>query len=231
MRYFKYDGPMADVSDLKQHYAGLSAKEQARRRRFLWLHRLGTVVFGLVFLAAFAGFVLLIRKIEPVSDSVLDAILYPILSIGLGFFALILSAVLGAVAAAPLWGRNEAIEKDLRQVLLRRATWELRQFYGLQEPFLVTKCYLASDRRFDRHDVCLFLSDGKLRLTANLHYGFFDPRRDLGCYEFDPGEISLHPGRHKDRQAVELRAGESTFLLGLRAKTFIESNLRHSEFR
>lgn len=231
MRYFKYDGPMADVSDLKQHYAGLSAKEQARRRRSLWLHRLGTVVFWLVFLAAFAGSVLLIRKIEPVSDSVLDVILYPILSIGLGFFALILSAILGAVAATPFWNKSAANEKELRQQLLNQACRELRQFYELQEPFLVTKCYLASDRRFDRHDVCLFLVDGKLRLTANLHYGFFDPRRDLGCYEFDLCEISLHPGRHKDRQAVELRAGETTFLLGLRAKTFIESSLRHSEFR
>ena len=226
MRYFRYDRLAADVSDLKQHYAGLSAKEQARRRRFLWLHRLGTVVFWLLFLASFIGFVLLIRKIEPVSDSVLDAILYPILLIGLGFVALILSAVLGALAATPLWGRNEAIEKDLRLTLLRRTTQELRQFYGFQEPFLVTKCYRASDRRFDRHDVCLFLVDGKLRLTVNLHYGFFDLRRDLGCYEFDFSEIELLPGRYKEREAVELRFGEITFLLGQQAKTFIEKHMQ-----
>ena len=224
MRYFRYSGPVADVSDLKQHYAGLSAKEQARRHRFLWLHRLGTVIFWLVFLAAFIGLVLLIHKIEPVSDSVLDTIMHTILTICLGFFALILSAILGALAAAPLWGRNQAFEKDLRQVLLRQATRELRQFYGFQEPFLVTKCYRASDRRFGRHDVCLFLADGKLRLTVNLHYGFFDPRRDLGCYEFDFSEITLLPGRHKDREAVELRFGEITFLLGQQAKPFIEKH-------
>ena len=224
MRYFRYSGPVADVSDLKQHYAGLSAKEQARRRRFLWLHRLGTVIFWLVFLAAFIGLVLLIHKIEPVSDSVLDTIMHTILTICLGFFALILSAILGALAAAPLWGRNQAFEKDLRQVPLRQATRELRQFYGFQEPFLVTKCYRASDRRFDRHDVCLFLVDGKLRLTVNLHYGFFDLRRDLGCYEFDFGEITLLPSRHKDREAVELRFGEITFLLGRQAKPFIEKH-------
>lgn len=224
MRYFRYSGPVADVSDLKQHYAGLSAKEQARRRRFLWLHRLGTVIFWLVFLAAFIGLVLLIHKIEPVSDSVLDTIMHTILTICLGFFALILSAILGALAAAPLWGRNQAFEKDLRQVLLRQATRDLRQFYGYQEPFLVTKCYCASDRRFDRHDVCLFLAGGKLRLTVNLHYGFFDPRRDLGCYEFDFSEITLLPGRHKDREAVELRFGEITFLLGRQAKPFIEKH-------
>ena len=224
MRYFRYDRLAADVSDLKQHYAGLSAKEQARRRRFLWVHRLGTVVFWLLFLASFIGFVLLIRKIEPVSDSVLDAMLHPLLLIVLGFVALILSVILGALAAAPLWGRNQAIEKDLRQVLLRQATQELRQFYGFQVPFLVTKCYRASDRRFNRHDVCLFLVDGKLRLTVNLHYGFFDLRRDLGCYEFDFSEIELLPGRYKEREAVELRFGEITFLLGRQAKTFIEKH-------
>ncbi|MBQ1202544.1 MAG: hypothetical protein IIX61_01845, partial [Loktanella sp.] len=121
MRYFRYDGPAANVSDLKQHYAGLSAKEQARRRRFLWLHRLGTVVFWLLFLASFIGFVLLIRKIEPVSDSVLDAILHTILSVCLGFFALIFSAILGALAAAPLWGKKADCEKALRRKLLNQA--------------------------------------------------------------------------------------------------------------
>lgn len=224
MRYFRYDRLSADVSDLKQHYAGLSAKEQARRRRFLWLHRLGTVVFWLLFLASFIGFVLLIRKIEPVSDSVLDAILHTILSVCLGFFALILSAALGALAAAPLWGKNADCEKALRRKLLSQACGDLRQFYGFQAPFLVTKCYRASDRRFNRHDVCLFLVDGKLRLTVNLHYGFFDLRRDLGCYEFDFSEIELLPGRYKEREAVELRFGEITFLLGQRAKTFIEKH-------
>lgn len=224
MRYFRYDGPAANVSDLKQHYAGLSAKEQARRRRFLWLHRLGTVVFWLLFLASFIGFVLLIRKIEPVSDSVLDAILHTILSVCLGFFALILSAALGALAAAPLWGKKADCEKALRRKLLNQACGDLRQFYGFHAPFLVTKCYRASDRRFDRHDVCLFLADGKLRLTVNLHYGFFDPRRDLGCYEFDFSEITLLPGRHKDWEAVELRFGEITFLLGRQAKPFIEKH-------
>jgi hypothetical protein len=224
MRYFRYDRPAADVSDLKQHYAGLSAKEQARRRRFLWLHRLGTVVFWLLFLASFIGFVLLIRKIEPVSDSVLDAILHPILLIGLGLVALILSVILGALAAAPLWGKKADCEKALRRKLLSQACGDLRQFYGFQAPFLVTKCYRASDRRFDRHDVCLFLVDGKLRLTVNLHYGFFDLRRDLGCYEFDFSEIELLPGRYKEREAVELRFGEITFLLGQQAKTFVEQN-------
>lgn len=223
MRYFRYDGPTADVSDLKQHYAGLSAKEQARRRRFLWLHRLGTVVFWLLFLASFFGFVLLIRKIKPVSDSVLDAILHTILSVCLGFFALIFSAALGALAAAPLWGKKADCEKALRRKLLSQACGELRQFYGFQEPFLVTKCYRASDRRFNRHDVCLFLVDGKLRLTVNLHYGFFDLRRDLGCYEFDFSEIELLPGRYKEREAVELRFGEITFLLGQQARSFIEN--------
>ena len=226
MRYFRYDGPAANVSDLKQHYAGLSAKEQARQRRFLWLHRLGTVVFWLLFLASFIGFVLLIRKIEPVSDSVLDAILHTILSVCLGFFALIFSAILGALAAAPLWGKKADCEKALRRKLLSQACGDLRQFYGFQAPFLVTKCYRASDRRFNRHDVCLFLVDGKLRLTVNLHYGFFDLRRDLGCYEFDFSEIELLPGRYKEREAVELRFGEITFLLGRQAKTFIEKHIQ-----
>lgn len=222
MRYFRYDGPTIDISDLQRRYAILSAEKQKRLQQAHRLQKLGTCIFWLVFLAAFAGLMILIHLIMPKENGVFGAILYSLGHVAWAIIALILSAILGAVAATPLWTKVASHEKALRRRLLSQACQYLRSFYQFQEPFLVTKCYCSSDRRFDRHDICLFTVDGKLRLTANLHYGFFDPARDLGCYEFDPEELSLCNDEYKSRAALKLQAGETTFLLGQRAKSFIQ---------
>ena len=95
-------------------------------------------------------------------------------------------------------------------------------FYQFQEPFLVTKCYHCDDRRFDRHDVCMFAVGDELRITANLHYGFFDPKRDLGCYCLTRDEIVLSDTQYKDRLAVELQAEDVSFVLAAQAAAYIK---------
>ena len=87
---------------------------------------------------------------------------------------------------------------------------------------MVTKCYDSSDKRFKDQDICMIMADGELRLTTNLQHGFLDMRRDLGCYAFQSGEIHLSESRAGERQAVELRCGEVTFLLGQRAKVITD---------
>jgi hypothetical protein len=86
----------------------------------------------------------------------------------------------------------------------------------------VTKCYCSSDKRFTRHDVCIYVVEDELRITANLHYGFFDPKRDLGCYCMAPQEICLSETRHEDRPAIELTVDGVSFALGIKAKSFVE---------
>lgn len=86
----------------------------------------------------------------------------------------------------------------------------------------MTKCYHSSDRRFTRHDVCLYFVGEELRITANLNYGFFHPERDLGCYALEREELQLTRVTCQDRPALELRAGELTFCLGQRAAAFLE---------
>lgn len=223
MRYFKYSGPWEDIESLKVRYVGLS--EQARKdcRREKLLHRLGTAVFVTVMLVLWVGLLFLIRLVQPTEADALTAILFCIIGLPWVFISLFISAVVGAIAASPLWGIHRKSWKQRRQQLLHDASSQLREFYGFREPFLVTKCYQSSDRQFDRHDVCIFIVDGELRITANLHYGFFDPKRDLGCYGLTRQELSLRDAQYKDRSAVELRAGELSFLLGCRAKAFIDS--------
>lgn len=231
MRYFRYEGSMVDLKTLKKRHRELSEDAANARRREKRLDKLGTAVFWVVFLAVLSGLQYLIIRFIPESDSAVLQILDWIGDLVLTLFAIVLSAIVGAVAAVPIWNRHQKSEKELTRALLSQACGYLRDFYGYQEPCLVTKCYQSSDYRYRRHDVCIFVAEGELRITANLQYGFFDPKRDLGCYALAREEISLSDAQYKDRPAVELRAGELTFLLGQKARVFIANYLPNGENR
>lgn len=204
MRYFKCEKINTEEKEmLRAQYAKLCAKEQKRYRRAKLLHKLGTVVFAVVSLGTFIG------------ACFLDV---PGLFVG----AIFVSPVLGLIAATPLWATRNTREESMRKDFLHKACETLREYYGLQEPFLVTKCYSCTDRKFDRHDVCLFVVENELRVSADLHNGFFHPDRDLGCYGLTRQEITLSPAQYKEHEALQLEADGVTFLLGTRAQKFIK---------
>lgn len=220
---------MVDLETLKKQHRELSEDAAKARRQEKRLDKLGTAVFWIVFLAVLSGLLFLLHRFRPESDGIVLQILDGIAAAVLVGFAAILSAIAGAVAAASLWNRHQKSEKELTRALLSQACGYLRDFYGYREPCLVTKCYQSSDNRYNRHDVCIFVAEGELRITANLQYGFFDPKRDLGCYALTREEIVLSDSQYKDRPAVELRAGELTFLLGQKARAFIANYLPNGE--
>lgn len=222
MRYFKYDGEVPNLETIWKNGKLRTAAMQRQCRKTKLLGKLGTVVFWVLFVALGAGLLVVVNWIMPREEGVLFEIIRFLVYGTLSGFAVIIAAIVAAVAASPLWGKRQNTEKVLLRKALSDACGELRTFYQFQEPFLVTKCYRSSDRRFDRHDVCIFVVDNELRITANLHYGFFDPKRDLGCYGLTRQEIRLIEAQHKGRSAVELHADGVTFGLGYKARTFIE---------
>lgn len=225
MRYFRYDGEMPDWKNTKILLKNLTADEQKRLRRAKWLHRLGTAVFWIILTGVFACCIGLFRLIQPVETDLLSEILFLVGEILVGCVGLGIGVFVGAIAAVPLWEKHDKSEKQIRNQILNDACVHLREFYGFREPFAVTKCYESSDRKFSRHDVCLFVVDGELRITANLHYGFFHPEKDLGCYAVGKQEISLRDAFHKERPAVELTAGDVTFCLSSKVKPFVVNYL------
>ena len=222
MRYFRYNGPTQENNLLKSRMKNLTIAEQKAQRKAKWLHRLGTVVFWTVFFAVTVCLICLFRLLKPTDADILLTVLFWIGGLLWSLVSVCIGGVLGAIAAAPLWARHEQSQNQFRKGLLQEACAYLREFYGFREPFVVTKCFESTDRKFSRHDVCLFVVDGELRLTANLHYGFFHPEKDLGCYIIHPQEITLQDTLHKDRPAVNLTVGEVTFCLSRKAKPFLE---------
>lgn len=224
MRYFKCDLPL-DNSQLKAQYSALLAEDQKLQRKRKLLSRLGTVVFVLVLVLVLVVAGVLGNLIIPEDDgSVLMTVVNVVCRILWGLCFAILAPLAATFAAAPLWFKYPDCSEQARALLRSKGCEQLREYYGFHKPFLVTKCFDSSDRRFRRHDVCLFFVDGELRLTVNLHYGFFDSERDLGCYAFRREELQLQSVPHAGHPAAELKCGDTVFLLGIRAEKFIRDH-------
>lgn len=109
-----------------------------------------------------------------------------------GLFILVICGVLTVELTKGLWKKAESVNVPAKKKeILSKACGHLRDYYGLQEPYIITKCFDAADKKFQKHDVCLFVVGGELRITADLIHGFLHGERDLGCYAFVKHEITL----------------------------------------
>lgn len=226
MRYFKYDRAEENNNEeFRRKYAEMTADEKRLHKKGRILNTVGTVLFWVISIACFIGLYLLIELIPVANTFFLWIIEDIILKSFLRLVAIILSAIVGAMFAMPIWNvaysKHKSVVKSEKRRLLSHSCLILREFYELCEPFVVTKCFESSDRKFNDHDLCIFAVGEELRITTNLDYGFFNPQKDLGCYAFERDEIILEQKQVDDHTAVELRAGEVSFLLGQRAYGFI----------
>lgn len=135
---------------------------------------------------------------------------------------------LGLCAALPILTMNIKAQPPApevyarRQDFRRRCCQQLQQHYGFQKPYWVTKCFDCTGRGFRGRDVCLFFVDGELRITGDLHSGYFRPEQDPGCYCLSREETTVRTVQWEERTAMELTAGNVRFLLGIRALPFLE---------
>lgn len=225
MRYFKYKNINKTQSNaLKAQYATLTKDEKrtARRKNF-WTRCAGSVgVF--MFIACFGGCIKLITLI-PVPTNIVLKILYCLGVALLGFASLFIGGGLTFLSVLPFSKMaGKYTMPEMKRKIFSEACSHLRAYYGLQEPYILTKCFDSSDQNFVNHDVCIFVAGDELRITADLKNGFLYGERDLGCYAFRAEEILLSKKQEAGRLIVELKAEGVVFLLGYRAKSFIQKN-------
>ena len=140
----------------------------------------------------------------------------------IGFILLIASGVLTVALTMPLWKKVESFHiPSIKKEIFSKACKHLRDYYQLQEPYIITKCFEATDKNFRNHDVCIFIVGDELRITTDLIQGFLHGERDLGCYAFKKEEITLSKHNDGNHLMAELKANKIVFLLGYRAKGFI----------
>lgn len=223
MRYFKYKNiNKNDNHTLKEQYKNLIENKGIIRREKFW-RKLSTMISGIVYIVCLVLGVWLIELI-PLPNGLVAGIFVIIGKVMFFLIWLIISVILTLIFTLPLWNKVESLHlPTFKKEFLSKSCSYLRDYYGLKEPYIVTKCFDATDKRFKNHDVCLFIVQDELRITTDLMRGFLHEERDLGCYAFKLNEIKLSKLRCENGLILELREENTVFLLGYRAKRFIES--------
>lgn len=226
MKYFKYTNTgKAHTSALKAQYKALTVDEKRIVRRERMWRRILNVLSYLIFFAFMAA-VFVFLKCIPAPEEIFFKILTAIGKFIIFFFLSILGGILAILLTTPVQKKLSSYQiPAMKKDIFSRACAHLREFYGIREPYILTKCYDSSDRKFRDHDVCIFMADGELRITTDLINGFLYGERDLGCYAFKTEEIVLTKQNYNGRLAVELKSGDTVFLLGNRAMGYIKRNL------
>lgn len=222
MRYFRYKNTgETEMAAMKAQYTSFTAQEKRLFRKEKFLSKLTNVLFFAISIAFFIVFGFLISLI-PEPESVWLSILSAIAEVVLWIGSLIVSLLIGGLIMMPFWDKIDTSHRAVKREILSKACAHLREYYELQEPCLVTKCYDSSDHKFVDHDVCLFVVRDELRITTNLKHGFFHGDKDLGCYVLDREEITVSEAVWDGHKATELKAGEVRFLLCFRGGRFVE---------
>lgn len=224
MRYFKYKNLLkTENSALKAQYAELKKEEKRLLRKNKLLNNIGIVVFSIVSVGCVIPCFIALKSI-PVSDNEVVAFLEYLGVTVAGMLAVIASLLAGGVVSSFVFRKAYDERLVISKNALSKACAHLREYYGVAESCIVTKCYESSDEKFNAHDVCVFVVNDELRITTDLKNGFLHGDKDLGCYAFNTDEIVITKIQGKNFLIAELKCGEVVFRLGYRAKSFIEKN-------
>ena len=225
MRYFKYKNVNKNINNAdKEQYLTLTKDEKRTVRKEKIWSTCSCVVSFFIFVACFFASIYLLKIIPLPSNTALKifAISGKVIA---GFILLFGSGLVTYLITRPMWKKADSFNIPLmKKEFFSKACKHLRDYYKLQEPYVITKCYASTDENFKNHDVCIFVADDELRITADLIQGFLHGERDLGCHAFKRDEIVVSKKDENNLMIAELKAGDTVFSLGYRAKSFIEKN-------
>ena len=224
MRYFRYKNTDKNVNNaLKEQYKTLTEDEKRTFRNEKCWRRFSTIVAFTIFISCIVTEIFLLKSIPVPDDKFLEALVI-VGKVIVWFIMLIASGGLTAVLTAPLWKKVKSFHiPSMKKEIFSKACKHLRDYYQLQEPYIITKCFDATDKKFQNHDVCIFVVGDELRITTDLIRGFLHGERDLGCYAFKQEDITLLKRKNGNHLVAELKTDNTVFLLGYRAKGFIDN--------
>lgn len=224
MRYFKYKNVNKNRKNaLKEQYNTLTKCE----KRTVLNKKVWHVIYRATQIVSFSllyGSVIALAILTPIPQTPWIETLVVVSMVIDHIAAFPLCAALAYRISLPLRARGLSDTAVMKKEILAKACKHLREYYGLTEPYLITKCYDSSNPSFRGKDVCIFVSNGELRMTVDIINGFFHGESDRGCYAFNKEEMTLAKLIKDELLICELKAGDSFFLLGYKAKGFIQTN-------
>ena len=225
MKYFRYKNINKTQSVANKELYKLMTDEQKRafKKQRMWSRISSTVFLSIVFLLLGASFFAF--SLIPMPTWWLWKVLVQLGIVLMGFVALLCSFLVAGIATIPLEKRTNCFTPPpIPKTIYPKACQHLREYYGLCQPYVLTKCFDCTNKKFKNKDVCVFVAKGKLRITVDLVHGFLHGWKDAGCYVFDKKEISLAKIQTDKGLMLQLKAKDTVFLLGYTAKTFIQKN-------
>lgn len=225
MRYYRYKNINKNSNNaLTEQYKVLIEDEKRILRKEKHWRKFSMITTLVIYMSCLGAGVFLLKSIPLPSAWFLKALVL-FGEVIIGFILLMACGVLTAALTMPLWKKVDSFHiHSMKKAIFSKACTHLRDYYQLQEPYIITKCFDATDKKFRNHDVCIFIVEDEIRITADLVHGFLHGERDLGCYAFKLNEISLAKQQRENHLVAELRADSNIFLLGYRAKGFINQN-------
>ncbi|MBQ8522030.1 MAG: hypothetical protein IJ458_00010 [Clostridia bacterium] len=225
MRYFKYKNiNKTKKIAQKEYYSSLTIDEKQAFNKDKFWRRLGYIISFTLFITSFIACIYLMTLI-PKPTKLMFKILYYIGEVVLGLISFIISGLISLFIPMPIWNKVKKFNlPDMKQDIFSKACSNLRDYYGLNEPCLTTKCYDSSDKNFKNQDVCIFIVGDELRITKDLKRGFLYGYKDLGCYAFKLDEITIEKKQDGKTLIAEIKVENVSFLLGYKVKSFIDKN-------
>lgn len=216
MKYFKYKNENKTFKTVfNEQLKQLNEKEKKLYRKKK-LYSVLLLCFWFLILAIGITMVIILSKLLPEMFSWMGLIIRIIGIAGVFFLSLFI-----VVKISGKFVHINYPEKS--KEIIHKACQHLREYYEFNYPYIITKCYYCSNEIFTNHDICLFFVKNKLRITSDIYNGFVDGHKDLGCYEFDLSEIKYQYTKFGERFSTEIAAVNIKFILGMRAKKFIET--------
>ena len=223
MRYFRYKNTNKNINNaLAEQYKTLTEDEKRTFRKENRWRIFSTIVTLIIYTSCLVAGIFLLKLI-PLPGAWFWKTLVIVGEVIVGFVLLIACGVLTVALTMPLWKKVESFHiPSMKKAIFSKACKHLRDYYQLQETYIITKCFDATDKKFRNHDVCIFIVEDELRITTDLVHGFLHGDRDLGCYAFKLNEITLTKQQSGNHLVAELKANNTVFRLGYRAKGFID---------
>lgn len=221
MRYFKYknSNKVQKIAD-KEFLASLGKDQEKKalksRRLTKILSFSGIALFFLLF-----GTLIYLITLIPKPDTTFLTIVYCIGCAFLGIIALISSFLVVGFSIMKLIDKVDYNLPIMRREFMAKACKPLREYYGLKDEYLITKCFDATNSNFNNHDICIFKLNDEIRITTDIINGFINGNCDLGCYALKMDELTIYKDDFNGKRVTVLEFDSVKFIIGIKAYSYI----------
>lgn len=187
-------------------------------------HKISSVLIKITFLITIAEAILIFYFAKNMNAFINNEVVAIIISaiLWIIFIPLLLFTLVGLILLINHFFPKAPLDRIKAEVYLKVNSNKFK-YYGLNDNYIITKCYYSNHLEFINHDVIVCFINNKIKITNDLYHSI----DDFGCYEFDINEIRYFNIKEDNLVKTKIVDNNDVFILGYRAKTFINKNINN----